>query len=238
MIITKEMDYLDGETVCRGFLAYDDALTKPAPAVLIAHDWEGRGKRTCGKAQELAAQGYIGFALDMYGQAQLGKDKAESRALMTPLTQDREKLIARITAAFNALVQLPQVDKNRVSAIGYCFGGLCVLDLARSGADVNAVVSFHGQLTAPQNMENTAIKSRVLILHGYDDPLVKPEQIGQFAAEMNERNADWQIHMYGHTQHGFTNPEANDDDMGLHYNELSDHRSWESTLAFLNECNV
>jgi dienelactone hydrolase len=235
MIITKEMDYLDGETLCRGFLAYNDALTRPAPAVLIAHDWEGRSKRVCDKAQELAAMGYIGFAVDMYGGAQLGKEKAERRALMNPLTQNREKLIVRITAAFDVLAQLPQVDKNRIAGIGYCFGGLCVLDLARSGADVKAVVSFHGQLTAPKNMEHTPIKSRVLILHGYDDPLVKHEQITQFAAEMNERNADWQVYMYGHTQHGFTNPEANDDEMGLHYNEQSACRSWESTLAFLKE---
>lgn len=238
MIITKEIDYIDGETVCRGFLAYDDVFATPLPAVIIAHDWVGRSKSTCDKARELAAIGYVGFAIDMYGQAQLGKEKADRRALMAPLMQNRDQLIARITAAFDLLVQLPQVDKTRVAAIGYCFGGLCVLDLARSGADVKAVVCFHGLLSAPENMENKPINSRILILHGYDDPLVKPEQISQFAAEMNERKADWQVHMYGHTQHSFTNPEANDDEMGLHYNEQADHRSWETTLAFLNEIQI
>lgn len=202
---------------------------------MVAHDWGGCGEAVCDKAIQLASMGYVGFAIDMYGQAQLGYDKAERRALMTPLMQNRQKLAARITAAFNHLTQLPQIDKDKIAAIGYCFGGLCVLDLARSGADVKGVVSFHGLLSAPEGAIKTHLNTKILVLHGYDDPLVPPDQIEQFAAEMNERKVDWQVHMYGLVQHSFTNPQANDDEMGLHYNERADLRSWESTASFLRE---
>lgn len=235
MIVTDEIEYNDMDVVCRGFIAYDDDISSKLPGVMIAHDWEGRSDAVCNKAIQLASMGYVGFAIDMYGQAQLGASKTERRALLTPLMQNRKKLLERITAAFNQFVQLPQVDKTKIAALGYCFGGLCVLDLARSGADINGVVSFHGMLTAPEDADNQPLKAKVLILHGYDDPLVKPEQIGQFAIEMNERKTDWQVHMYGLTQHSFTNPKANDDEMGLHYNENADRRSWLSTELFLRE---
>lgn len=235
MIISTEVDYWDADTLCRGFIAFDDSILTVRPGVLIAHDWGGRGESVCDKARLLASLGYVGFALDMYGQAQQGQDKPHRRALMAPLMQDRRKLINRITAAFHCLAQHEHVDRNNIAAIGYCFGGLCVLDLARSGVDVKAVASFHGLLTAPEGMNAAPINAKILILHGYDDPLVKPEQVNQFALEMTDREADWQIHLYGLTAHSFTNPEANDDEMGLHYNAQSDHRSWKSTEYFLKE---
>ncbi|KTC96848.1 dienelactone hydrolase family protein [Legionella feeleii] len=235
MILTREITYQDHETICRGFIAYDNNPANPKPCVMVAHDWGGRNEDACNKAQKLATMGFIGFAIDMYGQAQLGQDKIEKRALMTPLVQNRKKLAARILAAFNTATQLPQVDKTKIAVIGYCFGGLCALDLARTGADVKGVVSFHGILTAPEEEEPTKLKAKILVLHGYDDPLVLPEQVNQFAQEMTTRKADWQIHMYGLTAHSFTNPEANDDEMGLHYNETADRRSWISMELFLNE---
>lgn len=235
MITTSEIEYNDENTLCRGFIAYEDSVLHSRPCVMIAHDWVGRSKGVCDKAIQLASMGYVGFAIDMYGGARLGNDKAERRALMAPLMQDRNKLLARIRAALNALNQLSFIDKNKIGAIGYCFGGLCVLDLARSGADVKGAVSFHGLLSAPEGIIRTSINAKILILHGYEDPLVKPEQITLFAQEMDQRRVDWQVHMYGHTQHSFTNPEANDDEMGLHYNECADHRSWQSTLDFLSE---
>lgn len=234
-MFTGEIEYTDGETICRGFIAYDNSWLEPRPAVMLAHDWGGRGLSICNKAIELAAMGYVGFAIDMYGQAQLGRDKVEKRALMTPLLQNRQYLMKRINAAFNALIQLPWVNKDSVAALGYCFGGLCVLDLARSGTDVKGVVSFHGLLSAPAGSVNQPLKTKILILHGYDDPLVLPEQIQQFAAEMTARTVDWQVHMYGLTAHSFTDPNANDNEMGLHYNERADHRSWKSTTEFLKE---
>lgn len=235
MIVTKELEYKDGETVCKGFIAYNNAISKPMPGVMVVHDWVGRSESTCNKARQLADMGYVGFAVDMYGQARLGSDKAERRALMAPMMQDRRKLANRINAAFTMLSQLTFIDKTKIAAIGYCFGGLCVLDLARAGADVKGVVCFHGLLTPPVNALNQPLNTRILILHGYDDPLVKPDQILLFTNEMNERKADWQIHMYGHTQHSFTNPEANDDAMGLHYDARADYRSWISTQDFLRE---
>jgi dienelactone hydrolase len=235
VIVAEELDYKDNETVCRGFIAYDADGLEKKPCVLVAHDWEGRSVSVCNKARQLASMGYVGFAIDMYGQAQLGGDKAERRALMTPLMQNRQKLVTRITAAFDSANQLPQVDNNKIAAIGYCFGGLCVLDLARSGLDIKGVVSFHGLLSEPEGAIRSPLNAKVLILHGYDDPLVKPDQIEQFALEMNTRKVDWQVHMYGLTQHSFTNPKANDDEMGLHYNERADYRSWRSTELFLKE---
>lgn len=235
MIITKELEYYADTTVCRGFLAYDESLSFPLPAVMIAHDWGGRGRDACTKAKEFASLGYLGFAIDMYGQAQIPSGKVEKRALMTPLLNDRTKLAARIKAAFNALTELPQVDKKNIAAIGYCFGGLCVLDLARSGTEVKGVISVHGLLTAPLNDPFEPIKTHILVLHGYDDPLVKPDQVNQFALEMTQRQVDWQIHLYGLTAHSFTNPLANDAEMGLHYNEQSARRAWQSITLFLNE---
>lgn len=235
MIITDELNYTDEDTVCCGFLAYNQDLSSPRPAVMVAHDWGGRGEDVCNKAKQLASLGYVGFAIDMYGMAQTAVDKVDKRALMTPLVNDRHKLVNRIKAAFNALTKLPQVDKKNIAAIGYCFGGLCVLDLARAGTEVNAVVSFHGVLHAPPDATDKPIKTKILVLHGYDDPLVKPEQLNQFAVEMTARKVDWQIHVYGLTAHSFTNPLANDDEMGLHYNAQADYRSWQSTEAFLNE---
>lgn len=236
MIQTEEIQYIDGETVCHGFMAYNSNNTKPLPCVMIAPDWTGRSEAMCIKARQLANIGYVGFVIDMYGEARQGTSKEQKRALMTPLTQDRKKLAARILAALNAASALPQVDSTRIAAIGYCFGGLCVLDLARTGAKVKGVVSFHGLLSAPPATDSfEEVQAKILVLHGYDDPLVPPEQVHQFAIEMTEKKADWQVHMYGLTAHSFTDPEANDDEMGLHYNEQADHRSWASTELFLKE---
>ena len=235
MIVTDEINYNDANTICKGFIAYTNDYSSTRPTVMVAHDWGGRGNDACNKAIQLAKLGYVGFALDMYGQAQVVFDKVEKRALMTPFMNDRQMLIKRIQSAFNLLTELPQVDKNNIAAIGYCFGGLCVLDLVRFGVDVKGVVSFHGVLKAPEEELFAPIKAKILVLHGYDDPLVKVDQVNQFAIEMSARKADWQIHIYGNTAHSFTNPLANDDEMGLHYNEQADRRSWQATEAFLKE---
>jgi dienelactone hydrolase len=235
MIITKEIDYQHDDTVCRGFVAYDDGCAQPMPCVLIAHDWSGRSDRACDKAKQLAQLGYVGFALDMYGQARTGEDNDQRNALMRPILEDRQQLGARMVAAFNCAKTLPEVDENKISAIGYCFGGLCVLDLVRLGVNMKGAISFHGLLYAPEVSKNTPINTKILVLHGYDDLLVKPDQVQQFATEMDARHADWQVHMYGHTEHSFTNPEAHDPEMGLLYNALADRRSWQSAKAFLAE---
>lgn len=228
--------YHHGEQELHGFLAYDDSHDKPRPAVLVAHDWSGRNEFACEKAQMLAGLGYVGFALDMYGQGRLGDTVPEKKALMEPLVSDRSLLRERIRAGYDALIALPEVDINRVAAIGFCFGGLCVLDLARSGAEVKGVVSFHGILSPPQEkLPKNFIKAKVLALHGYNDPMVLPKQVEEFCQEMTEAKVDWQVHMYGHTQHGFTNPQANDLQMGTVYQATSEHRSFQSMRNFLQE---
>lgn len=235
MIETQEISYVDGETICRGFIAYDNEEPVPLPCVMIAPDWGGRSEEVCKKAIKLAAMGYAGFAIDMYGQAKLGKTKEEKRALMSPLRENRAALASRILAAFNTAANLPQIDSRKIAALGYCFGGLCVLDLARTAANVKGVVSFHGLLTAPEEAAFTPIPAKILVLHGYDDPLVQPAEVDHFTVEMTARKADWQVHLYGLTAHSFTDPQANDDEMGLHYNASADHRSWQSTMQFLQE---
>ncbi|KTD45563.1 dienelactone hydrolase family protein [Legionella rubrilucens] len=234
MIQCNDVDYQHGETLCQGYFAYDDRTTEIRPVVMIAPDWRGRGAAPCEKARQLASMGYVGFALDMYGEARLGLDNEQRRALMTPLVQNRAHLAQRILAAYTTVCNLPQADVSRIAAIGYCFGGLCVLDLARTGVELRGVVSFHGLLSEPPG-SNAAITAKVLVLHGYDDPLVPPEQVRQFADEMTRKGVDWQVHMYGLTAHSFSNPDAHEKESGLMYNASADQRSWQTTALFLEE---
>lgn len=226
--------YHHGMQELHGFLAYDDSTDKPRPAVIVAHDWTGRNDFACHKAEVLAEMGYLGFALDMYGEGRLGSTDDEKKALMGPLAGDRALLRDRLQAAFDTVVAMPEVDSNRVAIIGFCFGGLCALDLARSGADLQGTVSFHGLLGKP-DLKPQLIKSKILVLHGYDDPMVKPDAVNAFCDEMTQARADWQLHMYGHVQHGFTNPKANDTKLGTLYNKTAAQRSWLAMANFLEE---
>jgi dienelactone hydrolase len=234
-IITNTVSYMDGDTVLEAFFAFDDAITERRPAVLIAHMWDGRNSLVAEKAQKLAELGYVGFALDMYGKGVLGTSPEQNMALMQPFMSDRAMLQQRIHAALRAVKLLPWVDDNKIAAIGFCFGGLCVLDLARTGADIKGVVSFHGLLDVAHNIQDTPIKAKVLALHGYDDPMVSSKQAIDFQNEMTKAGADWQLHSYGHTMHGFTNPAATDPDSGAFYNTTADRRSWLSMQNFLTE---
>lgn len=234
-MLTQEIEYKDGNTNLKGFLAEDDKHAGKRPAVLVCHDWSGRNEFACQKAQQLAELGYVGFALDMYGDAKVFKTKEEKSAQIQPFIQDRTKLLKRILAAFNTVKMLKNVDADKIAAIGFCFGGLCVLDLARSGANLKGVVSFHGLLNPPQPAFNQPIKAKVLALHGYDDPMVTPDQIINFGHEMTHAKVDWQFHIYGNTMHAFTNPEANDPSFGTVYNKDADSRSWIEMKNFLNE---
>ncbi len=232
---TSNYVYHHGNQELHGYLAYSDDQNKPRPAVLVAHDWTGRNEFACQKAELLAKMGYIGFALDMYGLARLGETTDEKKALMQPLVSDRPLLRARIRAALDVLMTMEEVDNSRIAAIGFCFGGLCVLDLAREGADIVGAISFHGLLAKPPELVNHKIKAKMLVLHGYDDPMVPPSQVNEFCQEMTEAHVDWQVHMYGHIQHAFTNPAANDKTLGTIYNVKAAQRSWQSMTDFLHE---
>ncbi len=234
-IVTTTVNYLDGDTLLEGFIAYDDAIAGRRPAVLVNHAWGGRDRFVEEKAKKLAELGYVGFALDMYGKGVLGSGPEENAKLMQPFIDDREMLQNRIRAAVANVRLLPWVEDRQIAAIGFCFGGLCVLDLARTGIDIKGVVSFHGLLGAPGNTAGNKIKAKVLVLHGHDDPLAPIEQVVALQKELTEAGADWQLHSYGNTMHAFTNPLANDPDFGTVYQADADRRSWISMKSFLAE---
>lgn len=230
----QNIDYQDGATRCKGLLAFDEQRSGPLPGILISHAWGGRDEFVEQKARELARLGYAAFALDMYGNGKLGHSVEENSALMTPFVNDRALLARRITAALTALRALPQVDARRIGAMGYCFGGMCVLDLARSGADVRGVVSVHG-LLQPPGSARTQIKAKVLALHGHDDPMVPVADVVAFEQEMTAAKVDWQVHVYGGTKHAFTNPAATDPTAPTVYNDAADRRSGKALLDFFEE---
>src|SRR3990167_7530701 len=229
------IEYQDQDTLLEAHCVLPDNLTRTAPAVMVAHDWSGKNAFAIQKATQLAELGYIGFALDMYGKGKLGKTNEEKMSLMQPFMQNRTMLQTRMQAALTAAKQLPQVDCAKMGVIGFCFGGLCALDLARSGADILGAVSFHGLLHAPETTHPRPIHAKILALHGYDDPMTKPQQVIDFGNEMTRANANWQLDMYGHTLHAFTNPEAHDTTFGTVYNQQADHRSWIAMKAFFRE---
>lgn len=230
---TTEIIYKHDHVSFHGFCVYDETKTHQRPAVLVVHDWSGQNDFARTKATELAKMGYVGFAVDMYGDKREGETKEEKMALMTPLMENRILLSERMLAAVHALKAIPVVDPDKIAAIGFCFGGLCVLDLARTGEKISGVVSFHGLLHSDPLLLPKKIHAKALVLHGYDDPMVTPKQVNEFAEEMTLAQADWQVHMYGNTLHAFTNPFANDPDFGTVYNATADKRSWEAMSDFL-----
>ncbi|TAK62076.1 dienelactone hydrolase family protein [Methylobacter sp.] len=234
-IVSNTVTYLDGDVLLEAFFAFDDEFSGRRPAVLINHTWVGRDDFVAEKAKKLAALGYVGFAVDMYGKGILGSNPEENMKLMQPFMADRAMLQKRMKAALAAVKLMPWVDDGKIAAIGFCFGGLCSLDLARTGVDIKGVVSFHGLLAAPDNTQGNTIKAKILALHGRDDPMVPVEQMLAFEQEMTEAGADWQLHTYGNTMHAFTNPVANDPTFGTVYQPDADRRSWIAMQNFLTE---
>ncbi len=234
-IQTRTIDYQDGDVDLQGYLAWDDAVEGKRPGVMIAHAWAGRSDFENGKAEALAKLGYVGFALDNFGRGILGTNTEENSALIQPFLDDRAMLQGRMQIALEVLTGLDEVDASRVAAIGFCFGGLCVLDLARTGTDICGVVSFHGLFGSPGNTAGNKIKAKVLALHGWDDPMAPPDQVVSLAEELSSMGADWQVHGYGNTMHAFTNPQANDPDFGTVYSPDADRRSWNAMQDFLSE---
>ena len=234
-MITTQLDYKDGDTELEAYVAYEETDSQK-PLVLVAPDWSGRRQFACNAAERVAAMGYVGLALDMYGKGVFGADGDVelNSSLMNPLATDRASLRRRIRAALVAGRNIPQVDATRVAALGYCFGGMCVLELARSGADVLGVISIHG-IFSPGDTGNEAIKAKVLCLHGHDDPMVPPEQVLDFESEMTAAGVDWQMHVYGGTMHAFTNPAANNPEFGTVYSAMAEKRSYQSVANFLQE---
>jgi dienelactone hydrolase len=234
---TEAVEYKHGDTVLEGYLAYDDAMEGKLPAVLVVHEWMGLGDHAKNSANKLAEMGYVAFAVDIYGKGVRAKDTKEAAELAGKYRGgDRSLLRGRINAALEWIRQHEKVDAQNVAAIGYCFGGTTVLELARSGADVKGVVSFHGGLGAVNAEDAKKIKCKVLVLHGADDPYVSAEEIAGFKKEMRDAGVDWQMIYYSGAVHSFTNPAAgNDNSKGAAYNEKADKRSWEAMRLFFFE---
>ena len=235
-IVTRHLTYQDGDTALQGFLAYDDAITDPRPGILVIHEWWGQTEYARNRARQLAEIGYVAFAVDMYGGGATVTTPQEAQRLATPFYQDRGMARARITAALDTLRQQEQVDKDRIAAIGYCFGGTIALELARSGADVKGVVSFHGGLGTPTPEDARNIKAKVLVATGAVDPMVKAEEREAFIKEMEDAKVDYQMIIYGRAVHSFTNPDADKASIpGVAYQQEADHRSWEHMQTFFEE---
>lgn len=233
---TEVVEYRQGDVVLEGYLAYDDSIKGKRPGVLVAHEWYGNNPYVRRRAEQLARLGYVAFALDMYGKGVLAKDAKEAAALAGIYKGDRKLMRARAAAGLDVLRKRPEVDPARLAAIGYCFGGTTVLELARSGADLVAVVSFHGGLDTPTPEDARNIKGKVLAMQGGDDPFVPVKQVEAFEEEMRKGGVDWQLITYGGAVHGFTNPDSgNDNSKGVAYNERADRRSWEAMKAFFDE---
>ena len=229
---TEEIKYQVEEQEYAAFVAYPKKET--APLILIAHTWAGRDEFVENKAIELAEEGFVAMAVDMYGGARVGSSTEENQSMMAPLIEDRNKLKSVINSALETGKKLEGVDSSKLAAIGYCFGGLVVLDLARSGTEINGVVSFHGLLMGSE-ISDKGIQAKVLVLHGERDPMVPLTMIDEFQKEMTEAKADWQLHSYGNAYHAFTNPDAIDPDFGTQYNKNADQRSWQSMMNFFSE---
>lgn len=234
-IQNRLIEYNDGDVLLQGMLAWDDSLSGPSPGILVSHAWGGQSDYEDGKANSLAALGYVAFALDLYGKGVRGGNPEQNSALMQPLLDDRAMLQKRLLLSLDTLRQQDEVDASKVAAIGFCFGGLCVLDIARTGEDLAGVVSFHGLFAAPGNTNGNTISAKVLALHGWDDPMATPDDVIALSKEMTAMRADWQLHAYGNTVHAFTNPAANDKVNGTVYDAAADRRSWCAMQNFLEE---
>jgi dienelactone hydrolase len=230
------VEYRQGDTVLEGYVAWDDSAgAAKRPGVLVVHDWTGVGPYVKKRAEMLAALGYVAFAADVYGKG-VRPVPPEARQVAGRYEADRALYRARLRAGLDELRKQPGVDPARIAAIGYCFGGMGALELARSGADVLGVVTFHGGLDSPTPEDARNIRAKVLVLHGADDPSVPDAQVKAFEDEMRSAKVDWQLVKYAGAVHSFTNPAAgNDPSKGNAYDERADRRSWEHMRVFFAE---
>jgi dienelactone hydrolase len=235
-IKTRLVEYRHGDTVLEGYLAYDDAQTGKRPGVLIVHQWKGLTDYEKGRAEMLARMGYVAFAADIYGKGIRPTTTQEAGAEAGKYKKNRPLLRERVRAGWETLKAQPSVDGAKTAAIGYCFGGTSVLELARSGAEVGGVVSFHGGLDSPAPEDAKNIKAKVLVLHGADDPFIPEAEFKAFQEEMRQAKVNWQLISYGGAVHSFTEKRAGDMNIrGAAYNADADRRSWEHMRLFFSE---
>ena len=232
----ESVEYKQGDTTLEGWLAYDDSISGKRPGVLVVHQWKGLGDYEKKRAGMFAKLGYVVFCADVYGKGIRPQTPQAAGAEAGKFKSNRALLRARVNAGLDELRKQPFADQKRIAAIGYCFGGTAVIELARSGADIAGVVSFHGGLDSPNPADGKNIKCRVLALCGADDPFESSRDLAAFESEMREGNVDWQLVMYGGAVHAFTDWNAgNDNSKGAAYNERADRRSWKAMKQFFSE---
>ncbi|MBI3014864.1 MAG: dienelactone hydrolase family protein [Candidatus Tectomicrobia bacterium] len=235
-IKTETVEYKQGETPLEGFLAYDDSIQGKRPGIVVVPDWNGVADYSKKRAQMLAQLGYVALAADIYGKGIRPTASREAAQEAAKYMSNRPLYRARVQAALDLLRRNPRTDSGKLAAIGYCFGGAGALELARSGADLAGVVTFHGSLATPTPQDARNIKGRVLVLHGADDPFAPAKEVEAFQKEMSDAKVDWQVVLYSGTVHTFTNPAAgSDNSRGSAYNEKADRRSWIAMQQFFRE---
>ena len=236
------VDYQCDGVRLKGKLYYNEEVLEQRPVVIVAHAWKGCDQFALDKAKLLAELGYVGFAADLYGNATIVESNEDALELMVPLFLDRKKLRKRIIAAYNEVAKHERVDSSKIGAIGFCFGGTTVIELYRSGLPLKGVVSFHGLLGYSLGEQKAAVfpsadqlSGSLLILHGYQDPLVSLEDVVNIQNEFSSRNVDWQMHTYGKASHAFTNPNADEPESGMMYHAQTEKRAFNSMINFLEE---
>lgn len=235
-IRSESIEYQDGEVSLRGHLAWDDSLQGPRPGIIVGHEWWGLNDYARSRAEQLAGMGYVAFAVDMYGAGKATTHGSQAKEWLQQITANSDAWRARALLGVDILRKRPEVDANRLAAVGYCFGGATVTEMAYAGADLAGVVSFHGTLPPAREDDLGRIKAKILVEHGAADGFVPAERIAQFQAALEQAGADWQMDIHGGAKHGFTNPAADSFGMdGLAYNAEADRRSWESMQRFFAE---
>ncbi len=235
-IKTEVVEYTHQDKTLQGFFAYDSEIKGKRAGILVVHEWRGHNDYVRKRARQLATMGYIAFALDMYGKGVLAKNSQEASKLAGQFYDDRQLMRNRAAAGLQVLKEHPLTDTSNLAAIGFCFGGTTVLELARSGADLEGFVSFHGGLSTPDTTDSHNIQGSVLILHGADDPFVPTKEVLTFQEEMRNAHVDWQMNIYGGAVHSFTNPASGSNkSSGAAYHEKAAKRAWRDMQQFFNE---
>lgn len=236
VVKTQLIEYTIEGTTMEGFLAYDDAKKTPQPGIMIVPDWMGLGEFSKQKAESLAKEGYVAFAVDVYGKGVRPKSSEEAGKLADTYKNNRPLLREHMKAAYNKLIEMKQVNPKKIMVMGYCFGGMGALELARTGAPLVGTATFHGTLSNPTPEDAKNIKSAVLVMHGADDPHVNKNEVEAFKKEMKNANVNLKFVQYPGAVHAFTNPEAgNDNKKGVAYNARADKKSWEEFQQFLKK---
>ncbi len=235
-IVTQNIVYKQSGNVLEGYLAYDDELKGKRPGVIIVHQWMGLKDYEKMRAEQIAKLGYVALAVDIYGKGVRAGNREEAGKLATIYRSDRKLMRERVRAGFDALKKIKNVDSTKIAAMGYCFGGGVVLELARSGADVTGVISFHGNYSTPNPDDAKKIKGRILAIHGADDPAIPVKEVEALQNELRNAGVDYKILIYGGAVHAFTDPSAGDDpSKGAAYNKKADEGSWEDMKRFYKE---